>query len=81
MLAYVLVACFVLPLLLLVADMMRPRKDAPPTPVRAAAPRPHVSTDASGRRVTRAAVDTETARAPRIAPGDGMVYRGSARAR
>jgi hypothetical protein len=81
MLAYILLACFVVPLLILAADVMRPRKDAPPTPVRPSAPRPHVQAAANGRRAAHAPGDAETGRPPRIAPGDGMVYRGSARSR
>jgi hypothetical protein len=80
MLAYVVLACLVVPLLLLVGDVLRPaRKNAAVPPLRAGAPRPHVTADTSGRRA--AYEEAEAPRAPRIAPGDGMVYRGPARAR
>jgi hypothetical protein len=89
MLAYVLVACFVIPLLMLIVDVAVPRdKDAAsrPAPLRAATPqaevRPHVTAATDNRRSPHKVEDApDPARAPRIAPGDGMVYRGSVRAR
>ena len=90
MLAYVLIACLVIPLLLLLVDVITPRAKKSDLqrqpPLRAqlqpqAEIRPHVTGPAGARRSAQANVVAATARPPRIAPGDGMVYRGSARPR
>jgi hypothetical protein len=82
MLAYVLLACIAIPLVMLVIDVMAPRSadSAEPAGVPALhldATRPHVTAAAEERRDSHRVADLvdEAPRRPRIAPGDGMVYR------
>lgn len=88
MLPFVLAACLAAPLILLVVDMAIPRRTPGATgPARPAVPadlhRPYAATAA--RRPAPAPVapaprpEAVASRAPRIAPGDGMVYRASRR--
>jgi hypothetical protein len=84
MLAYILLACLAVPLLLLIGDVLSGRKSPTPPPAPRPAPRPRVTADPAqrGPQVTAAVHDDAPAgapRPPRIKPGDGMVYRGPAR--
>lgn len=80
MLAYVLLACFAIPLVMLIIDVMAPRKaDAADGGQPHLDTRPHVTAAAGDRRdphrVGAPVAEEPVARKPRIAPGDGMVYR------
>jgi len=83
MIAYILIACVAIPLVMLIVDVMTPNKRDAAGPAVHDEIRPHVAAVATDRRdVHRAdAVAPEAApRPPRIAPGDGMVYRPAQRA-
>lgn len=81
MIAYVLAALVVVPLALLIVDVFMPKRDNASLAAHGVEIRPHVTASTIDRRdVHRAAPapDAEV-RAPRIAPGDGMVYRPAQR--
>ena len=84
MLAYVLLACLAVPLVILIVDVAVPRR-GPSAPIGGPSVemRPHVSASAEHRRSPHRGegAPAEAPRTPRIAPGDGMVYRGPARSR
>ncbi len=92
MLAYVLLAVLAVPLVMLIVDMAVPRnarRAAGPTgPVPTMPPEMHGSATRSAPSrpapvVTqlRSHDEVMATRAPRISPGDGMVYRGPQRTR
>ena len=85
MLAYVLLACLAVPLVILIVDVAVPRRGhSAPLSGPPVAMRPHVSASSEHRRSPHRGEDAQAEgapRAPRIAPGDGMVYRGPARSR
>jgi hypothetical protein len=79
--AYVLIACVAIPLVMLIIDVCTPtRGEAAASGVHDDV-RPHVTAATVDRRdAHRTEIAPEPApRAPRIAPGDGMVYRPAQR--
>ncbi len=77
MIAYVLAALVVVPLALLIVDVFMPKRDHGSLAAHGITIRPHVTASTVERRdAHRAEAPAATEeRAPRIAPGDGMVYR------
>lgn len=77
MITYVLAALIVIPLALLVVDVFMPKRDHASPAAHGVEIRPHVTASTIDRRDVHRAdpvVESEP-RPPRIAPGDGMVYR------
>lgn len=83
MLAYILIACIAIPLVMLVIDVATPKRNEVTGPGAHDQVRPHVTAATVDRRDAHrvdALAPEPAPRAPRIAPGDGMVYRPAQRA-